>query len=53
MCAIATETSLGWKDGDTFLNNGEDRMGLIVVGIFAAILARYILPEVLRYVRSR
>lgn len=53
MHLIATESSLRWKDGDTFLNNGEDRLGLLVVGVFAALLARYIMPQVLRYFRSR
>ncbi len=53
MRPIATKSSLQWKDGDTFLNNDEDRMGILVVGVFAALLARYIMPHVLRYVRPR
>lgn len=49
---IATESTPQWKDGDTFLNNDDDRLGILLVGIFAALLARYIVPELLRHVRS-
>ena len=52
MRPIAMKSSVQWKDGDTFLNNGEDRLGALAVAIFAAILARYIMPELLRHLRS-
>lgn len=49
---IDTPSAPLWQDGDTFLNNGADRLGLLAIGIFAAILARYILPHVLRSMRT-
>ena len=49
----AAKTSSVWKDGDTWLNSTEDRVGALLVGIFAAILGRYIFPELLKYRRSR
>lgn len=42
-----------WKDGDTFLNSSDDRAGMILIGVFATILGFYIIPEALRYFRSR
>lgn len=41
-----------WTDGDTFLNSGEDRAVVILIGVFATILGFYILPEALRSLRS-
>ncbi len=41
-----------WKDGDTCLNNNDDRAGVALIGIFATILSFYIIPEALRYFRS-
>jgi hypothetical protein len=41
-----------WKDGDTCLNSNEDRAGVLLIGVFAAILGFYIIPEALRYFRS-
>jgi membrane protein YdbS with pleckstrin-like domain len=41
-----------WNDGDTFVNNSEDRIGAIFLSIFAAILSFWIVPELLRYLRK-
>lgn len=42
-----------WQDGDTLLTNSEDRAGALLVVIFAAILSFWIVPETLKYFRSR
>lgn len=42
-----------WEDGDTFLNSSEDRAGMVLIAVFATILGFYIIPEMLRYFRSR
>lgn len=41
-----------WKDGDTCLNSGEDRAGVVLIGVFATILGFYLIPAARRYVRS-
>jgi hypothetical protein len=41
-----------WTDGDTFLNSGEDRVVVVLIGVFATILGFYMLPEALRSLRS-
>ena len=41
-----------WTDGDTFLNSGEDRVVVVLIGVFATILGFYILPAALRSLRS-
>ncbi len=41
-----------WDDGDTLMNNSEDRAGALLVAIFAAILSFWIIPEMLKYFRS-
>ena len=41
-----------WTDGNTFLNSGEDRAVVILIGVFATILGFYILPEARRVLRS-
>ena len=42
-----------WEDGSHVLNSAEDRAGAMLIGIFAAILSLWIIPEMLKYVRSR
>lgn len=41
-----------WEDGDTCLNNSADRAGVLLIGIFAAILGIYIVPKTLAQLRS-
>lgn len=41
-----------WHDGDTLLNNSEDRAGALLIAIFAAIVALYIVPELLKHLRE-
>ena len=42
-----------WEDGGTLINSSEDRAGALLVGIFAAILSFWIIPETLKHLRSR
>lgn len=41
-----------WEDGSTMLNSSEDRAGALLIGIFAAILSLWIIPEMLKYFRT-
>jgi hypothetical protein len=42
-----------WEDGSHMLNNAEDRAGALLIGIFAAVLSLWIIPETLKHIRSR
>ncbi len=42
-----------WEDGSHMLNSSEDRAGAMLIGIFAAILSLWIIPETLKHLRSR
>jgi hypothetical protein len=42
-----------WEDGGTALNSSEDRAGALLLGMFAAILSFWIIPETLKHFRSR
>ena len=41
-----------WDDGDTWLNNNEDRAGALMIGLFAAILSFWIVPELIKHFRA-
>jgi hypothetical protein len=42
-----------WEDGGTALTSSEDRAGALLIGIFAAILSFWIIPETVKHFRSQ
>jgi hypothetical protein len=40
-----------WQDGETFLTNGDDRAGLLLIAGFAGLLSIWLLPAIRAYMQ--